>query len=133
METSGLSNNIGYRTDTSGSAQVEQKARPIVEQVDKSKPASQPEVAKTELLEVNVERVSDALSQYGLSVNFDRDAETNRPIVRIIDRQTDEVIKQYPSEGALQVMKNIQNYLMQQPTSGMDKQQLTGALFNEII
>lgn len=133
METSGLSNNIGYRTDTSGSAQVEQKVRPVVEQVEKSKPASQPEVAETELLEVNVERVSDTLSQYGLSVNFDRDAETNRPIVRIIDRQTDEVIKQYPSEGALQVMKNIQNYLMQQPTSGMDKQQLTGALFNEII
>ncbi|HEY9018509.1 flagellar protein FlaG [Thiomicrospira sp.] len=133
METSGLSNNIGYRADTSGQSQVEQKARPVVEQVEKSKPVSQPEVTKTELLEVNVERVSDALSQYGLSVNFDRDAETNRPIVRIIDRQTDEVIKQYPSEGALQVMKNIQNYLMQQPTSGMDKQQLTGALFNEII
>ncbi|MBE0494469.1 MAG: flagellar protein FlaG [Thiomicrospira sp.] len=133
METSGLSNNIGYRTDTSSSSQVEQKTRPAVEQVEKSKPVNQPEVTKAELLEVDVERVSDALSQYGLSVSFDRDVETNRPIVRIVDSQTDEVIKQYPTEGALQVMKNIQNYLMQQPSSGMDKQQLTGALFNEII
>lgn len=133
METSGLSNNIGYRTDAPGSTQVEQKARSAVEQVEKSKPVNQPEITKAELLEVDVERVSDALSQYGLSVSFDRDVETNRPIVRIVDGQTDEVIKQYPSEGALQVMKNIQNYLMQQPTSGMDKQQLTGALFNEII
>jgi flagellar protein FlaG len=66
-------------------------------------------------------------------VNFDRDADTNRPIVRIIDRQTDEVIKQYPSEDALALMKNIQNYLMQQSSSTVNKQELTGALFNEII
>lgn len=130
METSGLSNNMGYRSDVPVAPQVEQKPRLPVEQQEK---VAQPEVKQTELLEVNLERVNNALSSYGLGVNFDRDADTNRPIVRIIDRQTDEVIKQYPSEDALALMKNIQNYLMQQSSSTVNKQELTGALFNEII
>jgi flagellar protein FlaG len=130
METSGLSNNMGYRPDVPVSPQVEQKPKMPVEQ---EKVVAQPQVTQSELLEVNLERVNNTLSSYGLGVNFDRDADTNRPIVRIIDRQTDEVIKQYPSEDALALMKNIQNYLMQQSSSTVNKQELTGALFNEII
>ena len=129
METSGLSNNMGYRPDVPVAPQVEQKPKLSVEQ----QKVAQAEIVQTELLEVNLERVNNALSSYGLGVNFDRDAETNRPIVRIIDRQTDEVIKQYPTEDALALMKNIQSYLMQQSSSTVNKQELTGALFNEII
>lgn len=130
METSGLSNNIGYRPDAAVAPPVEQKPKLSVEQQEK---VAQPEVKQAELLEVNLERVNNTLSSYGLGVNFGRDADTNRPIVRIVDRQTDEVIKQYPSEDALALMKNIQNYLMQQSSSTVNKQELTGALFNEII
>lgn len=132
METTGLSNNVGYRADAPISPQVEQKPAVVAEQSAIKKVDAQVEVKQTELLQVDIERVNAALSSYGLGVNFDRDTETNRPIVRIIDRATDEVIKQYPTEGALQLMKNIQNYLMQQ-SGGASKQELTGALFNEII
>lgn len=131
METTGLSNNIGYRPDATASPNIEQKPKLSVEQ---QKPVEvQPEEVKREVLEVNLEKVNTALTGYGLGVNFSRDADTNRPIVRIVDLETNEVIKQYPNEGALALMKNIQNYLMQQSGSTLNKQELTGALLNETI
>ena len=84
-------------------------------------------VAQSEQLNKQLERV-------GQSLSFTVDESTQSSVVKIIDKTTDEVIKQFPTEGALKVMKNIQNYLESVQQSGVSgKEGLTGALFNEII
>ena len=87
-----------------------------------------------EMMQKQVEQVNSKLEQLGLGVMFSVDENTQSSVVKVIDKTTDEVIKQYPNEGSLKMMKNIQNYLDSVQQSGASKKEgLTGALFNEII
>jgi len=80
------------------------------------------------------EQLNKQLERIGQSLSFSVDESTQSSVVKIIDKTTDEVIKQFPTEGALKVMKNIQNYLESVQQSGQPaKEGLTGALFSEII
>jgi len=87
-----------------------------------------------EVILKQVEQVNSKLDQLGLGVTFSVDENTQSSVVKVIDKTTDEVIKQYPNEGSLKMMKNIQNYLDSvQQSEITNKEGLTGALFNEII
>ncbi|BCN92979.1 hypothetical protein THMIRHAM_07640 [Thiomicrorhabdus immobilis] len=87
-----------------------------------------------EMLQKQVEQVNSRLDQLGLGVTFTVDENTQSSVVKVIDKATDEVVKQYPNEESLKMMKNIQNYLDSVQQSGLsNKEGLTGALFNEII
>jgi len=93
---------------------------------------AQPEATKE--LETQAESLNLLLNQLGQTVTFSVDETTDYSVVKVIDKTTDEVIKQYPNEGSLQMMKNIQNYLESVQKTGLSsKEGLTGALFNEII
>lgn len=81
-----------------------------------------------------VEQVNTRLEQLGLGIAFSVDENTQSSVVKVIDKTTDEVIKQFPNEGSLRMMKNIQDYLESVQQSGSpSKEGLTGVLFNEII
>jgi len=81
-----------------------------------------------------VEQVNSKLSQHGLGLTFSVDENTQSSVVKVIDKTTDEIIKQYPNEDSLKMMKNIQDYLNSvQQSSSTSKEGLTGVLFNEII
>ncbi|KUJ71632.1 hypothetical protein AVO41_08960 [Thiomicrospira sp. WB1] len=70
----------------------------------------------------------------GQSLAFSVDEETQSQVVKVIDTNTDEVIRQFPSDQALQQMEHINNYLNSLQQSGQTTQEnLTGALFSEII
>ena len=87
-----------------------------------------------EVMQKQVEQVNSKLEQLGLGVMFSVDENTQSSVVKVIDKTTDEVIKQYPNEGSLKMMKNIQNYLDSVQQSRISsKEGLTGALLNEII
>lgn len=87
-----------------------------------------------EMLQKQVEQVNSKLVQLGLGVTFTVDENTQSSVVKVIDKATDEVVKQYPNEESLKMMKNIQNYLDSVQQSGLsNKEGLTGTLFNEII
>lgn len=87
-----------------------------------------------QVLERQAAQLNQQLDNLGQSLSFTVDESTQSSVVKIIDKTTDEVIKQFPSEGSLRIMKNIQNYLNTVQQSGLPGQQgLTGALFNEII
>jgi len=87
-----------------------------------------------EVMQKQVEQVNSKLEQLGLGVMFSVDENTQSSVVKVIDKTTDEVIKQYPNEDSLKMMKNIQNYLDSvQHSATPIKEGLTGALFNEII
>lgn len=87
-----------------------------------------------EVSQSEIDKVNQALSQFGLGVSFSVDETTQSSVVKVIDKTTDEVIKQYPNESALRMMQNIQQYLESVQKSGLSgKEGLTGSLFNEII
>ncbi|WP_460187018.1 flagellar protein FlaG [Thiomicrorhabdus hydrogeniphila] len=81
-----------------------------------------------------VEQVNSQLGQLGLGLTFSVDENTQSSVVKVIDKTTDEIIKQYPNEDSLKMMKNIQDYLNSvQESRATTKEGLTGVLFNEII
>ena len=99
-------------------ASVDQKTNPI------------PEVQiQNEIQEMN--RVMELM---GLGVAFTIDDQTKSSVVNVIDKSTDEVIKQFPNESALKMMRNIQEYLNTvNEQTRVTKEGLTGTLLNEII
>lgn len=83
-----------------------------------------------------LESINQQLASAGTGLAFSVDESTQSPIVRIVDRVTDEVIKQFPSEDSLRVIRHLQDYLnsvnSRQPGLA-DQERLTGVLFSEII
>ncbi|NPA72048.1 MAG: flagellar protein FlaG [Gammaproteobacteria bacterium] len=90
-------------------------------------------VTKSEMLEM-VDKANLALEQLDMGISFSVDEGTQSSVIKVIDRQTDEVIRQFPNEGSLKMMKTIQSYLdSMQQNSLPGKEGLTGVLFSEII
>jgi len=97
-------------------------------------PPSNSQVDSVKEVAVQAEQLNKQLERIGQSLSFSVDETTQSSVVKIVDKTTDEVIKQFPTEGALKVMQNIQNYLESVQQSGQPaKEGLTGALFSEII
>lgn len=85
-------------------------------------------------IQEQVGQVNSRLEQLGMGVSFSVDKTTQSPVIKVIDRVTSEVIKQFPNEGSLERMEHIQRYLDSVQQSGSaNKENLTGVLFNEII
>ena len=88
---------------------------------------------KQEVLD-QVVKVNSKLEQLGMGVSFSVDESTQSSVIKVVDRVTDEVIKQFPNEDSLKRMQHIQSYLDSVQQSGnANKESLTGVLFNEII
>ena len=73
-----------------------------------------------------VERAVQSLNSYAQSfqrdLEFSVDEELGRPIVHVVDRNTQEVIRQIPSDVALRLARNLQSHqaLQQSPDLGAD-------------
>lgn len=81
-----------------------------------------------------VETVNLKLDQTTLGLTFLVDENTQSSVVKVVDKTTDEVIRQFPTEGSLKVINNIQNYLNSVQQAGLaTKEGLTGILLNEVI
>ena len=85
-------------------------------------------------IQIQVNQVNSKLEQLGMGVSFSIDETTSSPVIKVIDRATDEIIKQFPNEDSLKRMQHIQSYLDSvQQNGNANKENLTGVLFNEII
>lgn len=94
----------------------------------------QVQVPNPEALQSQVDSVNNRLDELGIGVAFAVDQTTNASVVKLIDKTTEEVLKQFPNEGSLRMMKNIQDYLETVQKGGaVNKEGLTGSLFSEII
>lgn len=88
--------------------------------------------ASKEVLE-KIELVNSTLGQSELGLTFLVDENTQSSVVKVIDKTTDEVIRQFPTEGSLKIMNNIQSYLNSvQQKDYPTKEGLTGLLLNEV-
>jgi flagellar protein FlaG len=58
-------------------------------------------------LEHAVEKVSKVVNLYNSELKFTVDPDTNSNVVKVIDKQTDQVIRQIPSEEMLKIAQNL--------------------------
>lgn len=80
------------------------------------------------------EKINTKLDQLGVGVSFSFDKETSTQVVKLIDKNSNEVMKQFPNEEALKMLKHIQQYLETMSRNDeYDRKGLTGALISEII
>lgn len=87
-----------------------------------------------EQVSAQIEQVNSTLESMGQTVRFGLDDSSNTMLVKVVDKSTDELIRQLPSEESLKVMQNIQDFLSRmQNTEGYQSKSLTGSLINEII
>jgi len=54
-----------------------------------------------------VDKLNDFASKNASDLNFSKDEETGRTIVKVVDKATDTVIRQIPSEEAVAIAKSI--------------------------
>jgi len=68
---------------------------------------SKESVVKTNDLAKILEEVNDALKTLNIKRGYKFDKDLNRTIVSVIDTETDEIVKQIPTEDAIRLAKNI--------------------------
>jgi flagellar protein FlaG len=93
-------------------------------------PLSPPEV------EASVDKLNKQLDKLGnQSLMFAVDESTQSSVVKLVDRDTGELVRQFPSGDTLKMIKNIQDYLSRSDVKSTtnSSEGLTGNLFNEII
>ena len=60
-----------------------------------------------EVVSAAVEKLNEAMAASSQSLKFEIDEDTKQIVVKIIDQGTDEVVRQIPTEEALQMAKSI--------------------------
>lgn len=133
MDIQSLSSPVTAQTKVEPAQQAPQK----VEKLPESSVVSPTQKTQQETGSATSEQLSAVnvqLEKMGIDMAFTVDENTQSSVIKVIDKTTDEIIKQFPSEDSLRVMKNIQEYLNSvQNSAGSNKDSLTGSLLSEII
>ncbi|HEY0924775.1 flagellar protein FlaG [Rheinheimera pacifica] len=94
----------GYAPAADKSARPAQAEPDLVKPAETVKPVA--EVSKTELQQA-VDVVNQAVALEQRSLSFSIDDVSGRSVIKVIDYETDELIKQIPSEELLKVAQDI--------------------------
>jgi len=87
---------------------VETKPVVTVERVAAEKAAEQqPSAAQ---LQNMVDNINQAMKQSNKNLEFSVDADTRKPIVKLVDTETGDIIRQFPSEEALAISRAIDQF-----------------------
>lgn len=82
------------------------KADPIVSTVAPAPTSEQTRSSESDLKSA-LDTLNDFASNNGATLNFSQDDETGKTIVKIVDKETDQLIRQIPSEEAIAISKSI--------------------------
>lgn len=116
---------------TSGEPAASESASARVERTEReARVADQQADLSRESLERLVERISQQISIERRSLSFTVNDELGRTIVKVIDRETDEVIRQIPSEELVRFAEAI-NSINEQRSAGAGPAAGTGLLIQE--
>lgn len=55
--------------------------------------------------------LDNLLNEENLTMQFSKDSDTQKMIVRLVDNDTEEIVKQFPPEISLQIAKMVSNIL----------------------
>ncbi|MDR2014253.1 MAG: flagellar protein FlaG [Azoarcus sp.] len=82
---------------------------PNVERVQEIRPDSADQAARLEqAVRESVEKINEFIRPYVTSLQFSLDKDLGKIVVKIMDSETNEVIKQFPSEEALALAKALE-------------------------
>ena len=107
---------------------------PDVNTVKAQKPVNGEQGAKNTALDKQVQELQDIASLKGWSVNFSVDTELDRTVIKVMDSQTKEVIRQIPSEEWLSTAKKLKAFSEMTDKSHVKSQgDLSGLLLDKQI
>lgn len=93
---------------SAASADAPVAARPAAQPVEATTTVRQPgTIPNLQELERAVKNINKAVQAQSQDLEFSIDSDSNRTIVKVIDQQTKEVLRQIPSEEALQLSKAL--------------------------
>lgn len=75
------------------------------------KQEAKPKEATMKDLEKAVKEINDSFSSMNISRQFEIDKDLDKVVVKIVDTQKKEVVRQIPSEDAIRISKNIKEML----------------------
>ena len=116
METQSLNLNISsaQKGEVTSSYQAPSQVKQnIDEQKNTTTPtaASNNEVSKTELspekLEKVVQQLQDFMGEMNRSLQFKVDEDSGRNVIKVIDKESGDLVKQYPSEEVLGIVAKL--------------------------
>ena len=101
------------QSSTSQSVQKESKEEvkvdlPVTAKTDTEN--AQPEMTAQEMQAV-VDKLNEFMHNDQRNLNFSVDTDTDETIVKVMDTETQEVIRQFPSEEALKLTKHIEGMM----------------------
>lgn len=112
----GLPETARPRETAASSPGVQQAQPPTQAQSVPSDPAAR-EPADPEQLRSAVEKIQEFVSAAASDIQFSVDEDTGRTVVKVVDRQTQDIIRQIPSEEMLdlaQALDKLQGLLIKQ-------------------
>lgn len=90
------------------SVDASQAAKPAAAPVETAAAVQQPDtIPSMRALENAVKDLNKAMQAQSQSLEFSIDTDTDRTIVKVVDQQTKEVLRQIPSEEVLQISKAL--------------------------
>ena len=105
-----------------------------VNAIKAQKPVNGEQEAKRIALDKQVQELQDIASLKGWSVNFSVDTELDRTVIKVMDSQTKEVIRQIPSEEWLSTAKKLKAFSEMTDKSHVKSQgDLSGLLLDKQI
>lgn len=112
-------NPVGVATNALVTPQAEQPARsPLINAEAAAAPAARPTTPTAEQIQAATRQVQDMVQSKASNLVFSLDKDSGKTIVKIVDSQTEEVIRQIPSEEmvalahALDQMQELQGVLL---------------------
>ncbi len=73
-------------------------------------PVPAPQPASAAELNTAVAALNQAMAQSKQSLEFSVDTDTNKTVVKMVDTSTGELIRQFPSEAALAISREIEQF-----------------------
>jgi len=67
----------------------------------------EPEPASDEKIQQAVDQIQDFTDQVARNLKFSIDEDTGKTVVKVLDSQTQEVIRQFPSEEAISIARTL--------------------------
>lgn len=127
--------NVGSSAGDQGPAKVERRGgNNLPSEVRTERPQQQEVVqesreVRTQRVEQAVEKLNDYVQSFQRDLRFSLDEDLGRTVVSVVDRNTQEVIRQIPNETALQLARNLKAMqLDMQVNAGREGQSVEASL-----
>lgn len=109
-QLSATRSDAGTRPLSTQAVEQSANAAPASDAVRSVRDAEQPQPASPTDLQQALKEVQTAINSVANDLRFSIDEDTGRTLVKIVDRETDEVIKQIPSEELLRIAKALDKF-----------------------